>query len=151
MGSFDKGSLGCNKQNFESWLDNVLVLTSRKVGIFWKLEGQTRGSCILSVLAKLYCGCLTIMLDIDMKNTQRNDDLLVAGFTLSDSKRARSATEISMAICLLASAAHEWGEGGRMTWVVLGASTDVEQAVDNVTPLNLSDTMRETGVACDSD
>ena len=33
-----------------------------------RLVGQTSGTCVQSVLAKWYCGCLTILLEIEMRN-----------------------------------------------------------------------------------
>ena len=59
-----------------------------------------------SVLAKWYCGCLTILMEMEMKNVGRRDkaweNLHTFGF-----EEGRSATEIPSAIRLMAAAARE--------------------------------------------
>ena len=69
-----------------------------------RLEGQTRGICAQSVLAKWYCGCLTILLEMELwirREKDKNlDELHSLGF-----EEGRSATEISASIRLMAAAA----------------------------------------------
>ena len=94
-----------------------------------RLEEQTRGICVQSVLAKWYCGCLTILHEMELKNVEKRDksweEVHTFGF-----EEGRSATEFSTAIRLMAAAAKEWGpELG-----VITCSLDVKQAFDNDSP-----------------
>ena len=41
-----------------------------------RLEGQTRGICVQSVLAKWYCACLTILLEMELRNVEKRDKKL---------------------------------------------------------------------------
>ena len=59
-----------------------------------------------SVLAKWYCGCLTILLDIKMRNMGRSDKSWKCVHTFGF-EEGRSATETSNAIRLMATAARE--------------------------------------------
>ena len=68
----------------------------------WVLRGLM-GRLVVSVVAKWYCGCLTVLLDIDeMKNVQRNRGCW-DGFQISGLEEGRSATQISTAVGLSAS------------------------------------------------
>ena len=73
-----------------------------------KSEGRSRGICIQRVLAKWYCGCSTILLDIELRNVQKAHGswrrIHIFGF-----EEGRSVTEIATAIRLLAAAGVEWG------------------------------------------
>ena len=98
--------------------------------------------CVQSVLAKWYCGCLSVLLDMELREVEKRDkrweNIHIFGF-----EESRSATEISTAIRLMAAAAREWGpELGFITCFL-----DVKQAFDNVSPLNLSLVMKEIGIA----
>ena len=59
--AFESRYKGQNKEAIETWLRNIIVLTPKKK-VIEKLEGDTRGICVQSVLAKWYCGCLTYSL-----------------------------------------------------------------------------------------
>ena len=41
-----------------------------------RLEGQTRCICLQSVLAMWYCGCLTMLLEIELRNVGKRDKSL---------------------------------------------------------------------------
>ena len=41
-----------------------------------RLDGQTRGICVQSVLAKWYCGCLAILLEMELRNVEKRDKKL---------------------------------------------------------------------------
>ena len=60
-----------------------------------------------SVLTKWYCGCLTILLEMELRNVEKRDkswrNIHTFGF-----EEGRSATEISTATRLMAAAAREW-------------------------------------------
>ena len=115
---------------------------SQKKKVIDRLEGQTRGICVQSVLAKWYCGCLTILLEMELRNVEKRDkscgDIHTFGF-----EEGRSATEISTAIRLMAAAAREW----RPELVLITCSMDVKQAFDHVSPENLSLVMKEMDIA----
>ena len=135
--AFERRYTGENKEEIETWLRNIIVLIPKKK-VIDKLEGQTRGICVQSVLAKWYCGCLTILLEMELRNVEKRDkrwdEVHTFGF-----EEGRSATEISTAIRLLAAAAREWGpELG-----VIACSMDVKQAFDNVSPENLNLVMKD--------
>ena len=51
--------IGEHKEDIETWLRNIIVLTPKKK-VIDRLEGQTRGICVQSVLPSWCCGCLTI-------------------------------------------------------------------------------------------
>ena len=61
-----------NKEDIETWLRNIIVLIPKK-NVVDRLEGQTRGICVQSALAKCYCGCLTILLEMELRNVERRD------------------------------------------------------------------------------
>ena len=86
-----------------------------------------------SVLAKWYCGCFSILLEMELRELERRhescDDFHIFGF-----EEGRSATEISTAVRLVAAAAREW----RLELGFIICSLDLKQAFDNVSPLNLS-------------
>ena len=81
------------------WLKNNIIVLIPKKKIINKLEGQTRGICVQSVLAKWYCGCLTILLEMELRQVERKkknwNETHKFGF-----EEGRSATEISTAIRL---------------------------------------------------
>ena len=75
-------------------------------------ERQTGGICEQSVLARRCCGCLTILMEIEMMNIGRKnkgcENVPYFGF-----EEGRSATEIAIALRLMAAAAKDWfGELG---------------------------------------
>ena len=83
-------------------------------------ERQTGGICEQSVLAKRCCGCLTILMEIEMMNIGRKnkgcENVPYFGF-----EEGRSATEIAIALGLMAAAAKDWfGELG-----IIARSMDV--------------------------
>ena len=71
-----------------------------------RLEGQTRGICVQSVLAKCYCGCPSTLLEMELGEVEKRDkswgDVRIFGL-----KEGRSATEISTAIRLMAATAKD--------------------------------------------
>ena len=93
--AFELRYIGRNKEDTDTWLGNIIVLIP-KTKVIDRLEGQTRGICVQSVLAKWYCGCLTILLQIEMRSVERRDkswaNIHTFGF-----EEGRSATEISTA------------------------------------------------------
>ena len=116
---------------------NIIVRIPKKK-VIDKLEGQTRSICVQSVLAKWYCGCFAILLEMELRNVEKRDktwdEVHTVGF-----EEGRSATEIYTAIRLMAAAAREWGpELG-----VITCSLDVKQAFDNLSPENLSLVMKD--------
>ena len=126
--TFGKRYTGEDKEDIETWLRNSIVLTPKKK-VIDRLEGQTRGICVQSVLAKWYCGCLAILLEMELRNVGEEDkswdEIHIFGF-----EEGRSATEISTAIRLLGAAAREVGpELG-----VITCSLDVKQAFDKCLP-----------------
>ena len=129
-----------NKEDIETWLRNIIVLIPEKK-VIERLEGQTRGICVQSVLAKWYCGCLPILMEMEMKNVGRRDNgwenLHTFGFV-----EGRSATEIHTAIRLMAAAAQEWGADLGL----VACAMDVKQAFDNVSPESLSLIMKEMDI-----
>ena len=63
-----------SKVDIETWLRNIIVLTHPKK----KSDGEAEtlrleASCDQSVLAKRCCGCLTIMMEIEMINIGRKN------------------------------------------------------------------------------
>ena len=56
---------GENQEEIETWLRNIIVLIPKKK-VLDRLEGHTRGFCVQSVLAKWYCECLTILLEMEL-------------------------------------------------------------------------------------
>ena len=104
---------GENKEDIETWSRNIIVLTPKKK-VIDRLEGQTREIFVLSVLAKWYCGWLTILLEMELRNVGKKDkswdEIHTFGF-----EESNSATETSWAIRLLAAAARgklEFGDKG---------------------------------------
>ena len=65
--------VGSNKEEIQSWLRNIIVLIPKKKMI--KLMGQTRGICIQSVLAKWYGRCLSILLDMELRELEKGKKL----------------------------------------------------------------------------
>ena len=63
---------GQNKEDIETWLRNIIVLIPKKKMIE-RLEGHTRGICVQSVLAKWYCGCPSILMEMEMRNIGRRN------------------------------------------------------------------------------
>ena len=120
---------------------SIIVLVPKKK-VIDRLEGQTRCICVQSVLAKWYCGCLTILLEMELRNVGKKDKSWDETHT-SGFEECRSATEISTAIRLLAAAAREWG----LELGVITCSLHVKQAFDNVSPENLSLVMKEIKIA----
>ena len=87
-------------------------------------------------------GCLTILLQIEVRSVERRDktwsNIHTFGF-----EEGRSATKISTAIRVIAAAAREWGpELG-----IIVCSLVVKQVFDNVSLLNLSLVMNEVEIA----
>ena len=72
---------GQHKEDIETWLRNTIVLIPKRKWID-RLEGQSRGICVQSVLPKWYCGCITILMEIEMRNIGRNDEEWVSVHTL---------------------------------------------------------------------
>ena len=103
-------------------------------------EGQSRGICIQSVLAKWCCRWLTILMDMELRNVDKINDEIQRIHTLGY-KEGRNATNSSSAIRLLATAGHEW----EIDLVLYVASLDVRQACDKVTPATLSRTLWASG------
>ena len=62
---FEIRYFGQNKEDIKAWLRNLIVQIPKKMD---RLEGQTRGICVQSFLAKWYCGCFTILLHIEMRS-----------------------------------------------------------------------------------
>ena len=92
-------------EEIETWLRNIIVLIPKKK-VIDRLEGQTRGIFVQSVLAKCYCGCLTILLEMEWRNAEKRDKSWEEAHTFGF-EEGRSATEISTAIRLMAAAARE--------------------------------------------
>ena len=63
--------LGLNKEEIETWLRNIVLLPKKR--IIDRLERETRGICIQSVLAKWYCGCLTILLKMELSQGEKKN------------------------------------------------------------------------------
>ena len=72
--AFKMWFIGRNNEGIETWLRNIIILIPKKTTID-RLEGQTRGICAQSVLAKWYCGCLTILLEMELRNVEKRDEL----------------------------------------------------------------------------
>ena len=70
--AFDLRYKGQSKVDTETWLRNIIVPIPKKK-VIDRLECQTRGICVQSVLVKWYCGCLTILMEIEMRNTERKN------------------------------------------------------------------------------
>ena len=132
---------GRHTEDIETWLRNIIVLFPEKE-VIDRLEGQTRGNCVQSVLAKWYCGCLTILLEMELRNVEKRDkswgDIHTFGF-----EECRRATEISTAIRFMAAAAREW----RPELGVITCSMHLKQAFDIVSSKNLSMVMKEMDIA----
>ena len=90
--AFELRYRGQSKEDIETWLRNIVVFIPKEKMIE-KLEGQTRGICVQSVLAKWYCGCLTILLEIEMREIERKDKSWEGVHTFGY-EEGRSATEI---------------------------------------------------------
>ena len=71
--AFEMRYKGRYKESFDAGLRNICVLFSKKKKKNHRLEGQTRGICVQSVLAKWYCGCLTIFLDVERRNMEKRE------------------------------------------------------------------------------
>ena len=96
-GASERRYLGYSKESIETWLKNVVVLLPKKVGIE-RMEGQTRGLCVQSVVAKWCCGY------IDHFVGHPDEDFSKGRKSYFWVRRGRSATEISTAMGFLASA-----------------------------------------------
>ena len=139
--TFEMRYKGQNKEDIETWLRNIVVLI-RKKKVIDRLEGQTREICVQSVLAKWCCGCLTIFLEMEIRNVEKRDKSC-GGIHIFAFEEGKSATEISTAIRLMAAAPREWGpELG-----VITCSMDAKQAFDNVSRENLNLVMKEMDIA----
>ena len=81
--AFEMRYTGEIKKDIETWLRNIIVLIRKKQAID-RLEGQSRGICVQSVLAKWYCGCLTISLEMELRNVEKKhngwDEIQTFGF-----------------------------------------------------------------------
>ena len=88
-----------------------------KKKVIKKLEGQTRAICVQSVLAKWYCGCLTSLLEMELRKVEKRDKV-GKKCVLLDVKKAEVRLIFSTAIRLMA-AAREWGPelGVFVRWV----------------------------------
>ena len=86
-------------------------------------EGQSRGICIQSVLAKWCCRWLTILMEMELRNVDKKNDEIQRIHTLGY-EEGRNATNLSSAIRLLATAGHEW----EIDLVLYVASLDARQA-----------------------
>ena len=63
--------------------------------VIHRLEGQTRWICVQCVLAKWCCGCLTTLLEIEMREIERKDRSWEGVHTFGF-EEGRSATEIPL-------------------------------------------------------
>ena len=124
---------GHNKEDIETWLRSIIVLIPKK-NVIERLEDQTRGICVQSVLAML--------MEMEMMNVGRRDKEWENVHTFGY-EEGRSATDIPTAIRLMAAAAQEWVAD--LALVV--CSMDVKQAFDNVSPESLSLIMKEMDIA----
>ena len=92
-----------------------IIVRIPKKKVIDKLEGQKRGICVQSVLAKWYCGCLAILVEIELRNVKKRDttwdEVHTVGF-----EEGRSATEIYTTIRLMA-AGRLLRESGGLSWV----------------------------------
>ena len=70
--TFEMRYKGQNKEEIETCLRNLIVLIPKNK-VIDKLEGQTRGICVQNVLAKWYCGCLTILLEMEMRRIGKRE------------------------------------------------------------------------------
>ena len=61
-----------NKEEIEAWLRNIIVLIPKKRTMN-RFGWQTRGICVQSVVAKWYCGCLSILLEIELREVCKRD------------------------------------------------------------------------------
>ena len=138
--AFELRYKGQNKEDIETCLRNIIVLIAKKK-VIEMLEGQTRSICVQSVLAKWYCGCLTILMGMEMKNVGRRDKVW-ENLDIFGIEEGRNATEILAAMRLMA-AAQEWGADLGL----VACFMDVKQAFDNVSPESLSLMMKEMDIA----
>ena len=84
--AFEMWFIGQNNKDIETWLRNIIILIPKKKTID-RLEGQTRGICAQSVLAKWHCGCLTILLEMELRNVEKKGRVVETSILLA-SKRA---------------------------------------------------------------
>ena len=119
---------GQNKEDIETWLRNIIVLIPKKMIV--RLEGQTRCMCVQSVLAKWYCGSLTILMELEMRNVGRKNRCWENIHTFGV-EEGRSATEIPTANRLMTAAAQEC----EVELGLVACSLDVKQAFDIVSLL----------------
>ena len=103
--AFERRYTGENKEEIETWLRNIIVLIPKEK-VIDKLEGQTRRICVQSVLAKWYCGCLTILLEMELRNVEKRDTSWdeVHTFGFEDGRSAASKT----VTCGLGSVSHKF-------------------------------------------
>ena len=104
---FELRDEGQSTEDTETWLRNNIVLIPKKQ-VIDRLGSQTRGIGVQSVLAKWYCGCLTILMEMEKRNVGGRDkvweNLDTFGF-----EEGRSAAAIPSAIKSMTAAAQEWG------------------------------------------
>ena len=79
--------IGESKEDIETWLKNIIVLFP-KIKVIDSLVGQTRGICVQSVLAKWYCGCVTILLEMEIMNMEKRDKSWCRASILLASRKA---------------------------------------------------------------
>ena len=138
--AFEMRYLARNKEEIETWLRNTIVLIPEKKTMN-RLEGQTRGICVQSVLAKWYCGCPSILLEMELREVEKETRVGETSVSLvlkKEEVRLRSPLPLGS----WRRQQREWGpELGFIT-----CSLDVKQAFDNVSSENLSLVMKEMGI-----
>ena len=60
--TIERRYIGVDIQLVDSWPKHIIILLSKHATRVRHLQGQTRGICVPSTLAKWYCGCLCNML-----------------------------------------------------------------------------------------
>ena len=104
--AFETRYFGQDKEEIESWLRNIIVLIPNRRTKDRLVEVQTRRICVQSVLAKWYCGCLSTMLEMELRAVGKRDKIWDSIHTFGF-KGGRRATEMSTAIRLMTAAARE--------------------------------------------
>ena len=128
---------GGSKEDIETWLRNIIVVI-RKKKVIDRLEGQRRGICVQSVLAKWYCGYLTILLEMELRNVGKKDKSRDEIHTKAE-VRLRSPRPLDSWRRLQESGEPELG--------VIICSLDAKQSFDNISPENLSFVTKEMDIA----
>ena len=72
--AFEMRYLGQNKEEIEAWLRIIIVLIPKKRTMN-RMEGQTKRSCVQSVLAKWYCACLSILLEMEQRSGEKRQEM----------------------------------------------------------------------------